>query len=157
MTRFLLDRDVLGAAENPRGNRNVRAWIKTVPEICLFISAVTVMEARKGFARARSKARSAPEAEAIGTYEAAFDDFLKSYEDRILVIDRSVADCWGEMLGRREANLLDAAVAATAAVHGLIVATRNLRHFRRRDVRLLDPFKANPVIEEPTGRQSASD
>jgi toxin FitB len=38
------------------------------------------------------------------------------------------------------------ALAATARVRGLVLATRNLADFRGRDVRLLDPFKAKPEV-----------
>jgi predicted nucleic acid-binding protein len=51
--RYLLDRDVLQALENPNGNRHVRAWAETVNDDALFLSVITVMEARKGFASAR--------------------------------------------------------------------------------------------------------
>lgn len=152
MTRFLLDRDVLSAAENPSGNRHVHAWIEGVPDGDLYISAVTVMEARKGFSRLRAKAASSAATEEIRGYETDFDELLAAYEGRILVIDRVVADLWGEMLGRREAHVMDTAIAATASVHGLVVATRNVRHFRDRGVTVVDPFKANPFIEEPNER-----
>jgi predicted nucleic acid-binding protein len=148
VTRFLLDRDVLSAAENPSGNRHVHAWIAGVPDGDLYISVVTVMEARKGFARLRAKAATPAAIEEIRDYEADFDALLVAYVGRILLIDRVVADLWGEMLGRREAHVMDTAIAATAAVHGLVVATRNVRHFRDRGVRVIDPFKINPAIEE---------
>jgi len=38
--------------------------------------------------------------------------------------------------------LKDAMIAATARVHGLLVATRNERDFRRLDVPTLNPFNA---------------
>jgi predicted nucleic acid-binding protein len=157
VTCFLRDRDVLSAAENPEGNRpegnrNVHAWIEGVSDNDLYIFSVTVMEARKGFARLRAKAGTDAEAEEILGYEADFNNLLGIYDNRIVPIDRVVAERWGEMLGRRDANVLDTAVAATAAVHGFVAATRNLRHFRGRGVRLLDPFKVNPTIEESKKR-----
>ena len=149
MTGYLLDRDVLGAAENPEGNRNVHIWIDGIPDRDLYISAVTVMEARKGFARQRAKAKTDTEKNEILGYEADFDDILAGFGDRILPLDRAVADRWGEMLGQREANVMDAAVAATAFVHGVVVATRNASDFRGRGVRHVDPFKATPTIVDP--------
>lgn len=149
MTGYLLDRDVLNAAENPAGNRNVHFWIDRIPDVDLHISAVTVMEARKGFARQRAKAKTDGEKDEILGYEADFDDILAGYGDRILPVDRAVADRWGEMLGHRETNIMDTAVAATAIVHGLVVATRNERDFRDRRVRIVDPFKATPSIVDP--------
>ena len=149
MTGYLLDRDVLGAAENPEGPRNVHIWIDGIPDRDLYISAVTVMEARKGFARQRRRAKTDADKDTILGYEADFDDILAGYGDRIVPVDRAVADRWGEMLGQREANVMDAAVAATAFVHGVVVATRNASDFRGRGVRHVDPFKATPTIVDP--------
>ena len=118
-----------------------------MPITDLFISSVTVMEARKGFARLQANARNPADIGEILAYQTSFDELVTGFDERILVIDRPVAERWGEMLGRREANVMDTAIAATAAVHGLVVATRNLRHFRGRGVRLLDPIKARPIIE----------
>ena len=123
MTAFLLDRDVLGELEDPHGNANVHAWSRTVPDNALYISVITVMEARKGFARSRTKAAGRDDLTEIQAYESDFDRLLETFAERVLPIDRQIADCWGELLAQRDANVMDAALAATATVH---------RH-RRRD------------------------
>jgi hypothetical protein len=46
------------------------------------------------------------------------------------------------MEGKPDELMEDAMIAATARVHDLIVATRNERHFKRLDVRVLNPFAA---------------
>ncbi len=145
MTGYLLDRDVLSAAETQGGNRNVLAWLSGIPASDLFMSAITVMEARKGFARQHAQARTALQTASIMRYEADFERVLAAFSGRILVVGQIVAECWGEMLAQREANVMDTAIAATAVVHGLVVATRNVRHFRGRGVRVIDPFKTNPT------------
>lgn len=53
------------------------------------------------------------------------------------------------MLAQREANIMDAAVAAIAATRGLVVATGDLRHFRGRGVRLVNPFQPRPELKDP--------
>lgn len=150
MTRYLLDRDVLSALEDPRGNRNVHAWGDAVPDDVLYVGAVTVMEARKGFARMRAKARTDAQRAEVEGYETSFAELLDAFAERVLPLDRAAAERWGEMLAQREVHVMDAALAAIAAVHGLVVATRNRRHFRGRGVRLIDPFQSRPTIEEPT-------
>lgn len=140
--RYLLDRVVLQELERPAGNRNVQAWMNTVDDAALYVSAITIMEARTGFARERRRTAGTPEAGKTHAFEAEFDELILAFDDRVLAVDRQVADTWGEMLAERNANVMDTAVAATAAVHGMIVATRNLRDFRRRGVRLLDPFRS---------------
>jgi predicted nucleic acid-binding protein len=42
-----------------------------------------------------------------------------------------------------EELLEDAMIAATARVHGLMVATRNERDFRNFDVQVVNPFKTS--------------
>ena len=51
----------------------------------------------------------------------------------------------------------DTALAATAAVHGLVVVTRNVAHLRDRGVPLLDPFKRPAEFVQPTTRRPLSD
>jgi toxin FitB len=145
--RFLLDRDVLQAMEHPRGNANVRAWATTVSDDSLYVSAITVMEARKGLVRLRLRATTNAQFAVVQRLERLFDVQIAALFDRLLPVDRAVADAWGDMLAQRDANTMDTALAATALVHGLVVATRNLRHFRGRGVALIDPFRANPQIE----------
>lgn len=139
--RYLLDRVVLQALENPKSNQNVRAWLETVDDDALYVSAITIMEGRKGFAKLRLKPLAERESETIRRYEAQFDELLSAFDDRVLPVDRPIAEKSGEMLAERDANILDTAVAATAAVRGMIIATRNLRDFRGRGVGLIDPFR----------------
>lgn len=52
---------------------------------------------------------------------------------------------WAELLAHLRANgkampIKDSLIAATAAVHGLAVATRNQAHFAYAGVRIVDPF-----------------
>jgi hypothetical protein len=74
---------------------------------------------------------------------------LLAFNDRVLTVDRLIADKWGEMLAEHDANIMDTGVAATAAIHGMIVGTRNLRDFRSRGIRLIDPFKPPLILVLP--------
>ena len=65
---------------------------------------------------------------------------LAWYGDRILMVDIPTARRWGQLsatLGYAGADLL---IAATALEHGLIVVTRNVRHFEPTGVEVLNPF-----------------
>ena len=148
MNGYLLDRDVLGALENPAGNRNVHRWASGVADDRLFLSALTVVEASKGLVRLRLKARAPEDTTRLDAYQRSFDAIFGAFAGRILPVGGTVALKWGSLLALWDANVLDAGVAATAAVHGLVVATRNLCHFRNRGVALLDPF-ANDPAQEP--------
>ena len=49
-----------------------------------------------------------------------------SFADRILPVDLAVADEWGRMSAKRPVSTVDALLAATAKVHQMMLATRNV-------------------------------
>ena len=54
---------------------------------------------------------------------------------------------WAELLARlrasgRAMSIKDSLIAATALVHGLVIATRNVADFKQSGVRLVNPFSA---------------
>lgn len=72
------------------------------------------------------------------------DDLPTRFEDRILDIDREVADAWGVLMARGQATgrsvpVMDAFFAATALRHELTLVTRNVSDFAGLGVELLDP------------------
>ena len=76
-------------------------------------------------------------AEELGRW---LDRVLGWYGDRILPVTLPVARRWGRLsatLGHGGADLL---IAATALEHGLMVVTRNARHFEPTGVQVLNPF-----------------
>lgn len=135
--KYLLDTNILRELGKTSPHKNVAAWLKSIDDADLAISALTVREIAKGVAKLGKKK---PEtAAALGaTVTAIFDAF----EERILPIDRAVAAAWGAALGESEKHVDDAGLAACARVHGLVVVTRNVKDFDRRGVKVIDPFKA---------------
>lgn len=138
--RYLLDANVLREV-GAGGHVNVRAWLRSVPDEALFVSAVTVLEMRKGWEL--QKRRDPVLAEMCLARLTALED---AYAGRIVPVDRDIAAEWARLLGQHDRNRDDTGLAATARVQGFVVATRNVRDFRDRGVRVLDPFKALPVI-----------
>lgn len=140
MTLYLLDENVLretGAA----GNGNVRRWYASVATSDIRLSAMTLFEKRRGWER---RGKTAPDLAAARLAEIAALE--ASYAGRILPIDELVAAEWARLLGAKDKNQRDMALAATARVHGLVLVTRNVEDFRGRDVDLLDPFRDPPFV-----------
>lgn len=135
--KYLLDTNVLRELGRTLPHKNVVAWLKSVDDADLAISALTVREIAKGVAKLR-KTKS----EAAAALDVAVSAIFDAFEGRILPINRPVAAAWGEALGESDKHVDDAGLAATARVHGLVVVTRNVKDFEGRGVALLDPFKA---------------
>lgn len=142
--RFLLDTNVFREIGKTEPHPHVAAWLGTVQDVDLTVSALTVRELRKGVERLRG--RKPAVAAAI---EARVTDILDSFGDRVLPVTREIADLWGQRLAESEKHLDDTGLAATAQAHGLILVTRNLKHVTGRGAALLDPYAAKPKIQRP--------
>lgn len=138
MTAYLLDENVLREF-GARGNVNVHKWLAMVDDTDLRLSVATFFEKRRG---AEMLARRDPErAKVLLDAIAALE---KVYADRIIPIDSIVVEEWTRMIGSRNKDRWDLALAATARVHGLVLVTRNIRDFAGRGVQLLNPFLDPP-------------
>jgi hypothetical protein len=134
--KYLLDTNIPREVGKTSPHKNVAAWLKSVDDADLAISAITVREIAKGVAKLR---KAKPEtASALGAVVSAIFD---AFEGRIPPIDRPVAAAWGEALARSDKHVDDVGLAATARVYGLVVVTRNVDDFDGREVTVLDPFK----------------
>jgi toxin FitB len=138
VTLYLLDENVLRELQS-RGNANVRRWVATIDDSDLRLSAATLFEKRRGAeaVKRRDPGRSAK-------LLAAIDVLEKAFADRILPIDAAVVAEWTRLLGEKNKDRWDLALAATARVHELVLVTRNLKDFAARGVQLLNPFEDPP-------------
>ncbi len=140
MTIYLLDENVLREMR-PGGDPHVRAWHHTVADADLRISVMTLFEKRRGWERRRKASAGAAEA-----MLAALDALEAAYRDRIVPIDAPVVKEWARLLGAKDKNQRDRALAATARVHGFILVTRNVEDIIGCDVLVLNPFMRNPKV-----------
>lgn len=141
MTRYLLDTNVISEPDRARPDPNVLAWFAATAEDATYLSALTLAELRKGVVKLGS--RAAPR---LATRIA---DLRVRFASRILPVDDPVWERWAQITGEAEAKhrrvpAFDALFAATALVHGLVLATRNVRDYARIGVPLLDPWERAP-------------
>jgi len=134
---FLVDTNVVselrkGARANPR----VAAWFAGLAEEEVYLSVLTVGEIRNGIERIRRRDRRAATA-----LDRWLRTLVRDYEDRLLPVDRAVAEQWGRLNVPDPVPVVDGLLAATAAVHGLVLATRNVKDLERTQVALFDPFR----------------
>ena len=131
---FLLDTNVVSELRRPRPHGAVLEWIAIVPADQLFISAVTVGEIQAGIEITREQDQTKAE-----ELEAWLDRVLASYG--VLPMDAPTFREWARLMhGKSDTVAEDTMIAATAIVHRLTVATRNVRDFELLGVELQNPF-----------------
>lgn len=132
---FLLDTNVVSELRRPRPHQAVLDWIAAIPADRLFLSAVTIGEIQAGIEITREQ--DAAKAQAL---EAWLTQVVAAYG--VLPMDAEAFRAWARIKHRKSDTLLeDAMIAATAAVHGLVIATRNLQDFATLGVPTVNPFE----------------
>jgi toxin FitB len=134
---YLVDANVLSEPTKPTPNLRVIAWLRThEPEIA--VDPIVLGELRVGIALLpKSRKRTA--------LEAWFDRGVKRLE--CVPWDAETGLKWAELVARLRRNgqsmpIKDSLIAASALVHDLTIATRNVADFRKTGARVVDPFDA---------------
>jgi len=131
---FLLDTNVVSELRRPRPHGAVIAWLRAIPDSNLYVSAVTIGKIQAGIELTREQ-----DPEKASELEFWLEQVAESYN--ILVMDARTFRSWARLMHRQSDHLIeDAMIAATAAVHNLIVATRNIRDYRQFKVKTFNPF-----------------
>ena len=133
---YLLDTNVVFELRRVRPHQAVVAWLGGVDEEDLFLSAVTLGELQAGVEITRGQ-----DPEKAALIEAWIDQVMQTYN--VLPMDGRTFRTWARLLHGKSDHLIeDAMIAATAAVHNLVVVTRNVRDFGKLGVQTLNPFTA---------------
>ncbi len=133
---YLLDTNVVSELrKRERADAGVRAWFAEVDDRELFLSVLVVGELRRGVELVRR--RDAPTALAL---DAWLHQLVTLHAGRILGVDRDVAEMWAHFNVPDPLPVVDGLIAATAAVRGLTLVTRNVSDVMRTGVPVHNPF-----------------
>ncbi len=131
---YLLDTNVVSELRKPRPHGAVVAWLQSVDDAHLFLSAVTLGEIQAGIELTREQ--DAAKAEEL---EAWLELVASAYN--VLPMDANAFRRWARLMHRQSDTLYeDAMIAATAQAHGLTVVTRNVADFKALGVAVFNPF-----------------
>ncbi|MCC6780521.1 MAG: type II toxin-antitoxin system VapC family toxin [Hyphomicrobiales bacterium] len=132
---YLLDTNVISELKKARPHGGLLAWIRSVADRDLHLSAVTLGEIQAGIELTREQDPS--KAAEIETWADTIAQTMN-----VLPMDAVAFREWARLMHRRSDTLIgDAMIAATARVHGLQVVTRNVRDFAMFEVEILSPYK----------------
>lgn len=134
---WLVDTNIISEVrKGARCHLAVAAWWSGVEDRDLFLSTLTIGEIRRGVEAVRT--RDPDKARAL---EAWLQAIMQAFGPRILGIGAAVAESWGRFSAIRSVPVVDALLAATASVHGLVLVTRNATDVAGLGVRVLNPFE----------------
>ncbi len=135
---YLFDTNVVSALRFPdRQPPELRAWAIRIDFADCFLSVITCMEIEVGVLRLeRRDPRSA-----VRLRQWVESEVQPTFAGRILPVDEPVAIACAGLHVPDPRPERDALIAATAMVHGLTVATRNVRDFAHFPLRLVDPWQ----------------
>lgn len=135
---YLIDTNVISELrKGERADPGVISWFADLAEEDVYLSVLTLGEIRRGIESIRRR-----DPEAGVALESWLVRVSEAHRDRVLPVDRSIAEEWGRMNVPDPLPVVDGLIAATAKVTGLTVATRNSDDFARSGVSFVDPFSA---------------
>jgi len=138
---FLLDTNVvseLRKANTPRIDPGVAQWAAGIDLSVMHLSAIVIEELEVGVRRAER--RDPPFGSALRTWLES--QVLPSFHDRILPVDTVVARAAAAYHVPVNRPFRDGLIAATAAVHGLAIVTRNTADFEPLGVAVVNPWNS---------------
>ena len=137
---IILDTNVLSALMRTAPEAAVVAWLDRQPAESVWITSITLFEARLGLALL-------PKGRRQRALETAFARLLEEdLENRVLDFDSAAATeaaslAAGRQNAGRPVDMRDTQIAGIALARRAMLATRNLRHFADLKVPVVDPWE----------------
>jgi predicted nucleic acid-binding protein len=113
------------------------AWKNSVPGDAQYLSVLTFGELTRGITQLAR--RDGPRSAALQRWLIGLRE---AYADRIIGVDREIAERWGRLDAGRSLPVIDSLLAATALVHGMTIVTRNVRDVAETGALTLNPWEA---------------
>jgi predicted nucleic acid-binding protein len=136
---IVLDTNVLSALMRSSPDAVVVEWLDRQPADSVWLTSITVFEARFGLALL-------PKGRRRNGLERAFDRvIMEDLSSRVLTLDEMAAVTAAQIAADRQragriVDLRDTLIAGIAQARRATIATRNTRHFEGLDVPVVDPW-----------------
>jgi predicted nucleic acid-binding protein len=135
---FLIDTNVISELrKGDRADPGVSSWFAGLADEEVFLSVLTLGEVRRGIEGIRRR-----DPAAAGALESWLGRISDAHRERVLPVDRPIAEEWSRINVPDPLPVVDGLLAATAKVTGLTLATRNTGGVAQTGARLFNPFAA---------------
>ncbi len=137
--KFLLDTCVISEFVSKKPSKTVFEWLNSKSENTLYISVLTIGELQKGISKLPKSKRK------LKLQSWLDNELSPRFEGRMLDLTIDVMDKWGRLQGQSESNgkslpIIDSLIAATAFIHGMTVATRNVKDLEACGIPVRNPW-----------------
>lgn len=137
---ILVDTNVVSEALRDAGDPLVISWLDAQSVETLFFSAITVAELRFGIAALPAGKRR------DRMHNQLEGNILPLFNGRLLAFDAGVSMDYAKLMATAKTNgraisKADGYIAATAAFHGLAVATRDISPFQAAGLKVINPWE----------------
>ena len=136
---ILIDTNVISEPWKPEPDARVLAWIDSQAIETLYLSVITIAELRFGIASL-----------AVGRRRQILHDRLEGevlplFEGRVVTFDLPTSTVYAELMAQargagKAIGVADGYIAATAARHGFLVATRDTSPFEAAGLIVINPW-----------------
>lgn len=134
---YLIDTNVISELrKGARCDPNVRDWYEAVADADIYLSVLTTGEIRRGIEGIRRR-----DPESARVLEEWLERLIGDHAARLLPVTAEIAGEWGRLSVPDPVAVIDGLLAATARVHGLTLATRNVRDINSTGVACVNPFE----------------
>jgi predicted nucleic acid-binding protein len=138
---ILIDTNVISELWKAQPDPRVLRWMDAQAVETLYLSAVTVAELRFGLA-------AMPEGKRRTIFQDRLErEVLPAFKGRVLPFDLEASQAYAKLMAHAKAEgkgigMADGYIAAIAATHGLVVATRDFAPFYSVGVAVVNPWES---------------
>lgn len=137
---IILDTNVVSEPLKPKPDDAVLAWLDRQAPETLYLTTITLAELQAGI-------EILPAGKRRMALHNATTELVEQFEQRVLPFDGDSVQAFGTVFAgtQRSGNPIhfaDCAIAAIAARHGFVLATRNVRDYKGAGIELVNPWNA---------------
>ncbi len=136
---IVLDTNIVWELMRQEPNAKITAWLDGFPQQDIWITAISIFELRFGIElHAKGRRRSQLEHSLARILDSGFRDRILNFDEKAATA-AALVSAEQRLIGHAK-EVRDTFIAGIAISRNADLATRNVRHFRDMNIRVIDPW-----------------